>query len=413
MPSITQNITIGRSDQEKNGPWTTRAWLDRDAVRAANVRGIYIHVPFCFHKCHYCDFYSVVDRRDRRSAFVERLIADITDAKAWLTSPIETIFVGGGTPTLLPAEDWQQILAALAGSIPCAPECEFTIEANPETVTDDLAAALVAGGVNRVSIGAQSFHGRHLQTLERHHDPANVERSVTRFRNAGIGNINLDLIFAIPGQTLDEWAHDLETAVALEPDHLSCYGLTYEPNTPMTARMHAGQFDRADEDLEAAMYEHTARRLTDAGFVQYEISNWARTGSVDRRCRHNLLYWTNGNWWPIGPGAAGHIDGSRWKIAPRLDAYIDNPPGDTPITDAESLDEDIRIGELLMLGLRLNCGLPITDVETMLSSGVRGQDRRFAIDRALDNGLLILESDYLKLTDRGRLLADSVLIDLI
>jgi oxygen-independent coproporphyrinogen-3 oxidase len=305
------------------------------AGAAAGPGGLYIHVPFCQHKCHYCDFYSLVDARDRQLPFSARLIDEIRSAGGRLPRPVETVFFGGGTPTLLATDRWAEILAALGDFLPDRPgpdpPLEFTVEANPETVTESLLEVLTAGGVNRISIGVQSFDRRHLETLERRHAPAAAARSVGLARAAGIDNISLDLIFGIPGQGLDDWVGDLDAALALRPEHLSCYGLTYEPNTPLTARLRAGRIRRVDEDLEAAMYEAAIDRLGREGFEHYEISNWARPG---RRCRHNLLYWHNARWWPLGPAAAGHIDGWRWTNVPRLDEYLGSG-GLPPITGAE------------------------------------------------------------------------------
>jgi oxygen-independent coproporphyrinogen-3 oxidase len=373
------------------------------------VQGLYVHVPFCFHKCHYCDFYSIVDHQDRRAAFTARLIEELTAVGRRLTRPLDSIFVGGGTPTLLSPGQWHTLLKAIGQHLPLAPDLEFTVEANPETVDLELAQALAAGGVNRCSIGAQSFHEAHLRTLERHHEPASVARSVTVLRQAGIAGLNLDLIFAIPGQTHEEWIEDLDAALALKPDHLSCYALTYEPNTPMTARLATGAVQRAPEALEARMYETTLDRLDMAGMSHYEISAWAHR---DRQCRHNLLYWSNGDWWPAGPGAAGHVQGVRWRNTPRLADYLDAAPWPS-IQDVERLDADGRVGEEFMLGLRLIDGLTTQAVDGLLASGQRGRQRQDTIQRCIAQGLLQDGGGRLRFTRRGLLLADSVLAELV
>jgi oxygen-independent coproporphyrinogen-3 oxidase len=375
------------------------------------VRGLYVHVPFCFHKCHYCDFYSIVDQRDRQGKFADRLVAELEASVPWLQDQIESIFVGGGTPTLLDQALWSRLLGHLRRHAFLAAGGEFTVEANPETVTADLAGLLADGGVNRVSIGAQSFSPRHLKTLERWHEPDSVRRSVDCFRSAGVENLNLDLIFAIPGQTLEEWRADLDAALALEPSHLSCYSLMYESNTPLTARLKAGAITRVDADLEADMYEATIDTLEAAGLEQYEISNWCRPG---QRCRHNMLYWTNASWWPIGPSASGHVSGVRWKNVPRLTDYLEVDSNGLPhVTDVERLGLDGRIGEELMLGLRLIDGLPMRRIVELLATGERGRERSAAIDAHLNRGLLAEQGGRLRLTRPGLLLADSVLADLI
>jgi oxygen-independent coproporphyrinogen-3 oxidase len=376
-------------------------------------QGLYAHIPFCRHKCHYCDFYSLVGSRDRHPAFAARLVEEISAAGPWLTRPVETVFVGGGTPTLLAPDLWAGILAALAervpGLAPDDPPVEFTVEANPETVTRPLLEALASGGVNRISLGAQSFQRPLLDALQRRHAPESVERCLERARAAGIDNVSLDLIFAIPGQRLDQWVADLDAAIALEPDHVSCYGLTYEPGTPLAARLRSGAVTRVEQEVEAAMYEATMDRLGAAGYEHYEISNWARPG---RRCRHNLLYWENDPWWPLGPSAAGHLAGWRWTNAPRLDAYLGGGPL-PPITGAERLDDDGRAGEALMMGLRLVEGMPIERVKRLLETGSRGEQRSAAIDRHTETGLLERSDARLRLTRKGLLLADTVLSDLV
>ena len=375
----------------------------------AKVRGAYVHVPFCFHKCHYCDFYSVVDTRGRQEAFVDRLVEELEVCSRYLHAPLDTVFVGGGTPTLLSVDQWRRLLDVMRRCLPLQAGSEFTVEANPETVTEELAATLAGGGVNRISIGSQSFHAAHLKTLERWHDPSNVDRAVRIFRAAGIENINLDLIFAIPGQSLNDWAGDLNRALSLEPTHLSCYGLTYEPDTLMSARLSAGEIQRADEDLEAEMYEVTIDALAAAGLEHYEISNWSRPG---RRCRHNMLYWTNGEWWPFGPSAAGHVNGVRWKNVRRLDAYLQTRPL-PPIADVEQLDIARAAGEALMLGLRLIDGLPMAAAHDLIRQTADATGRLEAIDQAISRRLLDSTDQQLRLTRAGLLLADDIIAQLI
>lgn len=423
MPNASTQITTeGVRLQEKSGP------IDAIALKHAGMLGLqtvdsllnadlaaerplaaYIHVPFCFHKCHYCDFYSIVDSRDRQGVFTDRLIAELQSAAELLPSNMETVFVGGGTPTLLAVEHWRRLLQEIHSSLIHSRAVEFTVEANPETITPELAGTLAQGGVNRISIGAQSFNPIHLKTLERWHDPKNVSRAMAHFRDAGIASINLDLIFAVPGQSLDDWLRDLDVALSLEPAHLSCYGLTYEPNTPLTKKMQMGAVTPVDEALEAQMYVATMDRLADAGYEHYEVSAWAKPG---RRCAHNLIYWTNSNWWPFGPSASGHINGTRWKNVPRLGEYLDYGPLPR-IQDVERLDEDGRIGEELMLGLRLIEGIERTRLERLLRAGARATTRREAIERFARDGLLERTADRLRFTRDGLLLADTVLKELI
>jgi len=372
-----------------------------------SIRGLYLHVPFCFHRCHYCDFYSVVERPEQADAaqadFTAALAREIADRAARLSPRPDTVFVGGGTPTLLTPPHWRTLLGALQAGRLLAGVDEFTVEANPETVTAELADVLAEGGVTRASIGAQSFNPRHLKTLERWHEPANVSRSVNRFRDAGIERLNLDLIFAIPGQTLDDFAADLDAAIGLGVEHLSCYALTFEPNTAMTTRLGQGRITRTPEDLEAAMYELAMDRLADAGFEHYEISAWARPGT---QSRHNLHYWRDDDYLGLGPGAASHVAGMRWKNKPHLGQYVAASPGH-PVVDVESLDERGRAGEALMMGLRLREGVDTAWLETAFA------DRSDDLSMLHESGLLERAGQRTRLTRRGLLVADSVLARLI
>ena len=372
-------------------------------------RGVYAHVPFCRHKCHYCDFYSFVDAEDRRQAYVDRAIAEIDAWAEVVQAPLETLFVGGGTPTMLRPGQLSACLAHLRGRLPWADGHEWTVEANPETVDPEIARALVEAGVTRVSMGAQSFQPRLLKALERHHDPASVGRAVDALRHAGLRQVNLDLIYAIPGGTLDEWRDDLRQAIALAPDHVSCYGLMYEANTPLGQRHARGQVQGAPEELEVAMHEAACETLAAAGFEHYEISNWALPG---RRCRHNELYWRNEDWLTVGPAASGHASGLRWRNVPRLGDWLGQGPW-SPVQDVERLDEDGQVGEAFMMGLRLLEGMPLERVQSLLRQGRRGVARQLAIAAHMESGLLEAAGDRLRHTPRGRLLASQVAMDLL
>lgn len=373
------------------------------------VEGVYVHVPFCRHRCHYCDFFTIAGREDAFEAYVTRLKSEIRASAACTEGPLQTVFIGGGTPTILPPKLLAEILQEIRSSFSVASDCEWSIEANPETVTPEIAAAMAEGGVTRVSLGAQSFQPERLKALERRHDPASVERSLQRLRSAGIDELSLDLIFAIPGQTLEQWESDLEIAIGLGIRHLSAYSLIYEQGTPLTRRRDRGEVTSVDEDLEAAMFEHAINRLDARGMLHYEVSNWAIPGS---ECRHNLLYWRNRDWWPIGPGAAGHIQGIRWKNLPRLGLYLESE-GLPPVTSPEQLDDDGQIGEAFMMGLRVLQGLPVGRLDSLLSRGNRAEARRRAIEAHVADGHLVLDDVSLRLTPRGLMVADSVMMDLL
>lgn len=381
-------------------------------------RSLYLHVPFCFHKCHYCDFYSIVDPRDRQKPFTERLERELAAISPWAGGePLRTIFVGGGTPSLLRPDLWERLLASLGRLFDLseirAGRGEFTVECNPETVTPELMSILAGGGVDRVSIGAQSFDRRHLKTLERWHDPDNVERAVRMARDAGIARQSVDLIFAIPGQTLDDWAADLERALQLGLEHLSCYNLTYEPRTAMTARLARGEIRAADEDLEVEMYELTLRTLREHGLERYEVSNYARPGA---EARHNLAYWRQEPWLAAGPSASAHVGGHRWKNVPRLDDYLDiDEDGFAPIVDHEAPDAKRAMAERIMTGLRLAEGL---EAEAILATAADLHPTlparlARATERKIGEGLMACSSGRWRLTDAGFLLADGIAGDLM
>ena len=392
------------------------------ANRLVRVHSLYLHVPFCFHKCHYCDFYSLVepkDKPDRQEQFTEALINEFDNlAEQYPLNPT-TVFVGGGTPTLLRTDLWARLLDTMNSNRVLDAVTEFTVEANPETVTPELMQTLVAGGVNRVSLGAQSFNVEQLKTLERWHDPDTVPKAVAMVRDAGISNFNLDLIFAIPGQTLEQLDEDLDAVLALNPTHLSCYSLIFEPNTPLTQKMKMGRISPVGEDLEKQMYAHIIQRLDTEGFEHYEVSNWAKRSAIDdphpsnttdsARCQHNMVYWTNRNWLGLGPSAASHLDGKRWKNLPHLGKYIQGCPT-PPTTDHEQLPPRRLIGEQIMLGLRLREGL----THTWINEHIPKDDPRLqTINELIDINMLERTDTHLRLTPQGLFLADSVIAKLL
>lgn len=398
---------------------------DAVLVPSASIDGLYLHIPFCFHKCHYCDFFSVVDdSEDRQAAFTEQLIAELELRASQVQLHPRTIFAGGGTPTLLRAELWQKILDTLHRLAVLERVEEFSVEANPETVSAELLDLLVSCGVNRISIGAQSFQPQLLKTLQRWHDPARVVESVALARTAGVRNLSLDLIFAIPQQSFVQLKADLQAALALEPEHLSIYGLTYEPNTPLSRRLDMGQVAPVPEHRETAMYEYLMDRLGEAGYEQYEVSNWAKwpvdcsskiSCQVTRldpspwRCQHNLLYWTNANWLAIGPSGASHVNGHRWKNESHLGRYLER--GSNPIvTDYEHLPAPRRVGEQLMLRLRMRDGVPLDWLDRNLSVD---DPRHSKIAEWIRMDLLEQCDSQLRLTRRGLLVADSIIVELL
>ncbi|MEM6259548.1 MAG: radical SAM family heme chaperone HemW [Planctomycetota bacterium] len=378
------------------------------------VNALYLHLPFCFHKCHYCDFYSVVEPKGRgaprQEAFNRALMGELLFRAEQSAIRPQTIFAGGGTPTYLRQPLWEQLLEQMQRLGIQNQAQEFTVEANPETVTPQLMQALADGGVNRVSVGAQSFDRDSLKALERWHDPESVPRTVQVCREAGLTNLSLDLIFAIPGQTLAMLDRDLDALLTLKPPHLSTYGLTYEPHTPLTAKLRVGQVGRVDEDLERDMFELVLTKLESAGYAHYEVSNWALTDpDTDYRCQHNLAYWHNKNWLGVGPSAASHIDGQRWRNAPNLSQYLDRSPT-PPILDYEQPDASGRFAEQLMLGLRLSEGI---DAQWFDGHPALRNDQRETANEWVDLGLLERAEGRLRLTRKGVFVADSVIARLL
>ncbi|HEV8377526.1 MAG TPA: radical SAM family heme chaperone HemW, partial [Tepidisphaeraceae bacterium] len=377
------------------------------ALPAASVEGLYVHVPFCFHKCHYCDFYSITRQSaERMGRFVELVL---TEARRWREKPPEirpkTVFFGGGTPSLLPLDDMRRLIAGLQEIFDCSAVNEWTIECNPATVSAESLQMLRESGVDRLSFGAQSFNRAELAILERHHEPEDVGRSLELARNAGFDRLNIDLIYAIPGQDVSSWAMSLEEAIALGTDHLSCYGLTYESNTPMAVKKRLGTISAVDEEVELEMLHRTRRRLGEAGFAAYEISNYAKSGEESR---HNLMYWNGGNYLGLGPAAASHVEGHRWKNRPHLGEWESAiEKNEIPAIDVEQLSASQRASELIMLQLRLMRGVDLAAVERL--SGVDPREEHgTTLQRLAKLKLINLGDDSFHLTESGIDVADSI-----
>ena len=383
-------------------------WQPR-GLPVVDVRGLYLHVPFCFHKCHYCDFYSLPRQTPERMARFVDLV--LREARGWAEGargpavrPIN-IFFGGGTPSLLPPDAMRRLLAGLHDAFDLSAVTEWTIECNPATVDESYCRMLGEAGVNRLSFGAQSFDERELAVLERHHHPDDIRSSIAAARSAGFERLNLDLIYAIPGQTMQSWEKSLDAALGFGTEHLSCYGLTYEPNTPITVRRRLGQIVAAEESLELAMLHHTRRQLAAAGLPAYEISNYARPGA---ECRQNLLYWNGGSYIGLGPAAASHVRGWRWKNRSDLGAWEASVElGEIPAADVECLTPRQRAGELAMLQLRLTRGIEFEHFRQLTGVDAR---REFAelIPRLAGLGLVERDEEGVRLTAAGLNVADAV-----
>jgi oxygen-independent coproporphyrinogen-3 oxidase len=368
-------------------------------------RHLYVHLPFCAHRCGYCDFVTVTGRADSHAAYVGALLRELELERHLLAEEVETVFLGGGTPTLTALPELVRLLAALPAA------AETTVEANPETVTVELARALLESGVTRVSIGAQSFRPELLATLERRAGPEDVRRAFHTLRDVGFDNISLDLVYGIPGQSAADLEADLGDALALEPEHLSCYELEAKPGTRFT-HAHGVELERQAEAMED-YFERVVDRLTASGYRWYETANFCRAaeraGGRDLRARHNLAYWLGRDYLGIGIGAVSTIDRTRWRNAPSLRRYLEAlGRGTRPERELEPLGDEVRRQERVMLGLRLDEPLELADG---LDAALDGP----ALDRLERLGLAVRGpvGSTLALTPRGRFLGGAVTAELL
>ncbi len=393
--------------------------LPADALVGAADRplGFYLHVPYCATRCGYCDFntYTATELRGTggvlasRDNYAATLVDEVRLAREVLGDdprPVRTVFVGGGTPTLLAADDLVRMLAAVRDEFGLAPDAEVTTEANPDSVDPAYLAALREGGFNRISFGMQSARPHVLRILDRTHTPGRPERCVAEARDAGFAHVNLDLIYGTPGESDDDWRASLDAAIGAGPDHVSAYALIVEEGTGLARRIRRGEVPMTDDDVHADRYLIAEERLTAAGYDWYEVSNWAK--SADGRCLHNELYWRGADWWGAGPGAHSHVGGVRWWNVKHPGAYAAALAGGrSPGAGRELLTAEDRRVERVLLELRLRDGCPL---DLLRPQGLA------AAARALADGLLAPgphAEGRAVLTLRGRLLADAVVRDLV
>jgi len=360
----------------------------------SGARHLYVHLPFCAHRCGYCDFVTVVGRREDHGRYVDALLAELALERGALAPRLETIFLGGGTPTFTEPAALERLLAALPDAE------EVTVEANPETVTLELAALLRRNRVNRVSLGAQSFNTALLDVLERVAGPDDVRRAVYVLRDAGFDNISLDLIYGIPGESASDLARDLAEALALEPEHVSAYELEAKPGTRFT-RVHGAELERVAESMET-YFELVVETLTGAGYRWYETANFCRQDAGrDLRSRHNLGVWLGHDYLGLGVGAVSTLGERRRRNAPSIERYLGAlAVGKRPPRELEQLDRETRDAERVMLGLRLDEPLALAGLEHTLDSE--------GLARLQGLGLAERRNGTLALTQRGRFLGDGV-----
>ncbi|AIC47425.1 radical SAM family heme chaperone HemW [Rhodoluna lacicola] len=377
----------------------------------------YVHIPFCTVRCGYCDFntYTAGELAGaRQSDYADVLIAEVKFSAQVIMDAglpkrkLSTVFFGGGTPTLLPASDLARILEALRNAFEIVEDAEVTTEANPDTVDADYLRELRNGGFNRVSFGMQSAVSSVLATLERSHNPENVSIGVAAAKELGL-KTSVDLIYGAPGETLAEWRQSVETAIAMQPDHISAYALIVEDGTKLARQIKAGQLAEPDEDLQADKYELADSLLADAGFDWYEVSNWSR-GS-ENLSAHNISYWASQDWWGYGPGAHSHVGGVRWWNVKHPTSFAAKlAEGNSPAAGRETLSERTRLEERVLLEIRISEGLSV-DLAKKVNPDAGKLIAGFIADELVDAKAAI--GGVLKLTLKGRLLADSLVRKLL
>jgi oxygen-independent coproporphyrinogen-3 oxidase len=374
---------------------------------SGHVRHLYIHLPFCAHRCGYCDFVTVVGRESEHDRYIDAVLKELELERGSLADSPETIFLGGGTPTFLNGAALERLLRALP------PAEEVTVEANPETVNPELAALLWDCGVNRVSLGAQSFGPELLDVLERSAQPDDVRRAYYAFRDAKFDNISLDLIYGIPGESPADLDRDLDEALALEPDHLSCYELEAKPGTRFTHTF-GSELARQADAMEG-YFERVVERLTEAGYRWYETANFCRpgapAGAEDFRARHNLAYWLGRDYVGLGIGAVSTVAGERRRNLPSLARYVTALGGGAaaPPRELEHIDSTTSRQERLLLGLRLDEPLPLAGLETALDAAALERLERFGLATIAGTAT----GPSITLTPRGRFLGDGVTAELL
>jgi putative oxygen-independent coproporphyrinogen III oxidase len=361
--------------------------------------GIYVHVPFCLTRCGYCDFNAYAGLDELKPRYLRALLAEAAlAAPAWDAASVESVFLGGGTPTTMTASDLGSLLGALRDAFEISPDAEITTEANPDTVEEDSLSALLAEGYSRLSMGAQSFDPAVLRSLERLHSPDSVRQAIAAARAAGYVNVNLDLIYGAHGETLESWERTLAETVALAPEHVSAYALTIEPATPLGRAVARGDVPEPDPDTQADMFQLACSMLRDAGYGHYEVSNWARPGY---ECRHNLGYWRRQPYLGLGAGAHSYRDDRRWwNVRPPEEYLATVERGELPVGGEEVLDPSDAYLEEVFLRLRILEGVPSSWVEDDVA------------EPFIESGLLIDDDGSLVPTERGMLLLNELVLGL-
>ena len=363
--------------------------------------GLYVHIPFCRHRCHFCAFYLEIARPDRIAAFCSALTTEMAiygRQDILQGRPLQSVYFGGGTPTVLPADQLASLLTMIRNTWPLKSDAEITVEAHPASATSKDLTILANAGFNRISVGAESMNDQDFRSIGRVGQVRDTASVVQAARMAGLTNVNLDLMYGLPGQSLENWTDTVESALALHPSHISCYALTIEEGTKLAQDISLKRIVQPDETLQIEMESTTEQLLSQAGFTQYEISNYARP---DALCRHNLLYWTNGDYLGLGPSAQSYVDGTRFGNVADLEAYTDFLNSHRlPTTDRTTLSTADQQRDALVFGLRLLQGVPFKAIEQA--------QRQNTIDALREKGLLGSDQNRVWLTPLGRRYADTV-----
>jgi oxygen-independent coproporphyrinogen-3 oxidase len=375
------------------------------SLRNDSARAVYAHIPFCRHRCGYCDFTLVARREDLIPDFIAALELELDRVAG--PHPVETLFVGGGTPTHLPPRELHRVLTLLQRTFPLNPGGEFSVEANPAGLTDEHLSVMRDAGVNRISLGVQSFDDRELKLLERDHTGDSATDAAQRVQSK-FENVSFDLIFGIPGQSLEDWRRTLERALSLQPRHISTYGLTFERGTTFWSRRERGVLRQAPEELERELYALAMDLLSERGYPQYELSNFAQPRYA---CRHNQVYWRGESYFGVGPGAASYLGGVRRQNHRSVTTWIRRTlAGESAISLEEQLTEEATGREAIMLGLRQRAGIDLAEFERRYRTSP-AQLEPTLLTRHLADGLLETVNGRLRLTRNGCFVADSVMSD--
>lgn len=365
----------------------------------------YIHVPYCVKRCGYCDFNTYTpnelqgDLTADSKGYIDQLISESEIAKSKIQGEIQTIFIGGGTPTLLEPQEFDRLLRHLKQNFGFAPDIEITIEANPDSVNLEKLKELRAIGINRISFGMQSSVSHVLKVLDRTHNPENVAKAVTDAQRAGFSEINLDLIYGTPGESLADWRNSIATVLALPITHISAYALILEEGTKLANQVKRGEYQVPDDGETAEKYLIADKEFSAHGFNWYELSNWAKPGS---ECRHNLTYWRGDNWWGLGPGAHSHINGERFWNAKHPSSYAKSLAEGSAVAGSETLSAEEKESERIMLEIRLPSGIQKASLKSAQINN---------LTEFLDGGELNQKAwseDRIALTPKGRLVADRI-----